>query len=340
MSEFKTFEDTSVLRDFSALSRKEFEALLRDYRSIPESDLIEWINRLRVERNAVILAHNYQELEVQNTADYIGDSLGLSIEATKSDASIIVFCGVDFMAESAKILNPDKKVIIPDNRADCPMARMVSAAGLRKMKLLYPDAVVVTYVNSTADVKAESDICCTSANAVEVVKSLGDKKIIFAPDKNLALYVEKMTGADIIPWEGFCYVHNSFSARDVNVALEEYPGALFIAHPEAPMDVLDRADLITSTSGMVKWVEENTDIIAERGVIIGTEVGLVNQVLAKHPGARIYPLFDKAICRTQKMIDLPKICWALENEQFEVEIDEAIRIRAYTSLKRMIDIVP
>ncbi len=340
MSEFKTFEDTSVLRDFSALSRKEFEALLRDYRSIPESDLIEWINRLRVERNAVILAHNYQELEVQNTADYIGDSLGLSIEATKSDASIIVFCGVDFMAESAKILNPDKKVIIPDNRADCPMARMVSAAGLRKMKLLYPDAVVVTYVNSTADVKAESDICCTSANAVEVVKSLGDKKIIFAPDKNLALYVEKMTGADIIPWEGFCYVHNSFSARDVNVALEEYPGALFIAHPEAPMDVLDRADLITSTSGMVKWVEENTDIIAERGVIIGTEVGLVNQVLAKHPGARIYPLFDKAICRTQKMIDLPKICWALENEQFEVEIDEAIRIRAYSSLKRMIDIVP
>ena len=340
MSEVKTFEETSVLRDYSVLSRKDFEISLSCYRRLPENALTERINRLRIEKNAVILAHNYQELKVQNIADYIGDSLGLSIEATETDASIVVFCGVDFMAESAKILNPDKRVIIPDNRADCPMARMISAEGLRKMKQLYPEAVVVTYVNSTAEVKAESDICCTSANAVEVVKSLGNKKIIFTPDKNLALYVEKMTGADIIPWEGFCYVHNSFTSMDVNVALEEYPGALFIAHPEAPMDVLDRADLITSTSGMIKWVDRNLDLVAERGVIIGTEIGLVNQILAKHPEARIYPLFDRAICRTQKMIDLPKICWALENEQFEIEIVEETRLRAYNSLKRMIDIVP
>ena len=340
MSETKTVEEPAVLSDFSNLSLNEFTAELQPYRAIPEKELLIRIEQLKKDKNAVILAHNYQDLKVQVLADFLGDSLGLSIEATKTDASLIVFCGVDFMAESAKILNPEMKVIIPDNRADCPMAKMVTASSLKEMKARYPKAVVVTYVNSTAEVKAESDICCTSANAIQVVQSLGDRQIIFTPDQNLALYVEKMTGADIIPWEGFCYVHDSFSARDVEEAFEDHPDAFFIAHPEAPMEVLEKADFITSTSGMLVWVEKNLDIIADRGVIIGTEVGLIDQILQKHPGKKIFPLFDKAICRTQKLIDLPKVCWALENEQFEVDIPEDVRGRAYSSLKRMIDIIP
>lgn len=286
------------------------------------------------------MVHNYQRLEIQDLADFLGDSLGLSIEASKSDASLIVFCGVDFMAESAKILSPDKKVLLPDRKANCPMAMMVDIDKLREMKKLYPEAVVVTYVNSTAEVKAESDICCTSSNAVEVVRSLGKRKIIFTPDQNLAIYAKLKTGADIIPWEGFCYVHDAFTVRDVEVALNEHPSALFIAHPECQMEVLNRADLVTSTSGMVKWVAENLDIVDQRGVIIGTEVGLVNQLNKRFPGRKIYPLFDRSICWTMKLTTLAKVCWSIENEQYEITVPEDIREKAYTALKRMIDIRP
>jgi quinolinate synthase len=244
------------------------------------------------------------------------------------------------MAESAKILNPDKKVIFPNRKADCPMAKMVEVEALRGLKDEYPEAVVVTYVNSSAEVKAESDICCTSANAVEVVRTLGNRKIIFTPDKNLALYVKRITGADIIPWEGFCYVHDAFTDRDVEIAKNEYPDAYFIAHPECSMEVLEKADEVTSTAGMVRWVETHQTQIRERGVIIGTEVGLVHQLQKKYPKGKIYPLFDRAICVTQKMITLHHLCWSIETEQYEIAIPEEIRIKAYRALKRMIEILP
>lgn len=338
--EISTFKGSIGQTEFEKNSGGGQVADLKEYQKLTAEELRERIMRARKAKNAVLLVHNYQPLEIQEFADYLGDSLGLSIEATKTETSLIVFCGVDFMAESAKILNPEKKVVIPDRRADCPMAKMVDIEELRELKKRYPGAVVVTYVNSTADVKAESDICCTSANAVQVVRSLVDKKIIFTPDKNLALYTKKMTGADIIPWEGFCYVHDAFGDRDVEEALNAHPGAVFIAHPECTMEVLDRADLVTSTSGMVKWVDGNLDTIDKRGVIIGTEVGLVNQLRKKYPSREIHPLFDRGICKTQKLTNLPNLCWALENEQYEVNVPEDIRVKAYSALKRMIDILP
>ncbi|NQS98531.1 MAG: quinolinate synthase NadA [candidate division Zixibacteria bacterium] len=313
---------------------------IEEYKKLPHEELNRRINRAKKLKNVVLLVHNYQRLEIQEHADLLGDSLGLSIEASKTDASLIVFCGVDFMAESAKILNPEKKVVLPHDRADCPMAKMVDLEGLRALKKKHPHALVVTYVNSTAEVKAESDICCTSANAVEVVRSLGDKKIIFTPDRNLAIYTQRMTGANIIPWEGYCYVHDSLSEREVELAQAEYPDAVFIAHPECPMEVLEKADLITSTSGMVKWVDENQDTVNSRGVIIGTEEGLVRQLQKKYPQGKIFPLFDKAICATQKLITLPYLCRAIEIEQFEIEVPQDTRKKAYLALKRMIDILP
>ena len=313
---------------------------IAEYKKLPQEELKRRIDRAKKLKNAVILVHNYQRLEIQELADYLGDSLGLSIQATKTDSPLIVFCGVDFMAESAKILNPDKKVILPHPKADCPMAKMVNLEGLREMKQKYPAAVVVTYVNSTAEVKAESDICCTSANAVEVVRSLGNKKIIFVPDRNLALYAKKITGADIIPWEGFCYVHDAFTKRDVAVARHEHPNAVLIAHPECAMEVLEEADVITSTSGMVKWAGQNQEIVNSRGAIIGTEIGLVDQIIAKYPAGKIYPLFDKAICATQKFITLPRLCWAIENDQVEITLPEEIRIKAHSALQRMVEVLP
>ncbi|MBL7190515.1 quinolinate synthase NadA [bacterium] len=313
---------------------------LSDYKQLSDEDLKERIVLLKREKNAVILVHNYQRDEIQDLADYLGDSFGLSVTASKTDADLIVFCGVDFMAESAKILNPGKKVVIPDIKADCPMAHMVELESLRNLKRENPDAIVVTYVNSTAEVKAESDICCTSANAVEVVKSLNGHRIIFTPDANLAEYTRRLTGADIIPWEGFCYVHDAFGAIDVEQALSEHPGAYFIAHPECRWEVLQKADYITSTSGMIRWVNEHLDVIDRRGVIIGTEVGLIRQLQRKYPGRKIFPLFDRAICRTQKLTTLPKLCWSLEHEQYEIILDEDTIRKAENSLKRMLEVTP
>lgn len=311
---------------------------LTEYQKLPPEELKEHISRLRKEKNAVILVHNYQRQEIQVLADFLGDSLGLSIEATRTDSRLIVFCGVDFMAESAKILNPTKKVVLPDRRANCPMALMVDPEGLRALKNKHPDAVVVTYVNSTAEVKAESDVCCTSANAIQVVQTLGDKEIIFTPDANLAEYTRRKTGANIIPWEGFCYVHDAFGELDVEAALREHPGALFIAHPECRWEVLAKADYVTSTSGMIKWVKNNLDLVDRHGVIIGTEIGLVEQLQRIYPGRKIFPLFDKAVCSTQKLVTLPKLCWSLEQEEYEITLPDDILNNAYAALKGMIEI--
>ncbi|TKJ41908.1 quinolinate synthase [candidate division LCP-89 bacterium B3_LCP] len=311
---------------------------VREYSTLPVDELVSRIKRAKKKKNAVLLVHNYQRMEVQQLADFLGDSLGLAREATRTDADIIVFCGVDFMAETAKILNPDKKVLLPDHRADCPMARMIDAPLLTEAKRKYPGAVVVTYVNSTAEVKALSDICCTSSNAIKVVKSLGDKQIIFTPDKNLAEYCRQHTGADIIPWEGHCYVHDQFTTEDVKIALEMHPDAIFIAHPECRMEVLSIADHVASTTGMVNFVTDNQDEIREKGIIIGTEIGLVEQINTEYPDLPLYPLTSTAICATQKLTNLAKVAWCIETQSNEIILDEEVRCRAYGAVKRMIDI--
>lgn len=312
---------------------------IREYSVLPEDELIARIERARIEKNAVILAHNYQRQEVQKVSDFLGDSLGLAREAAETDADMIVFCGVDFMAETAKILNPKKKVLLPDHRADCPMARMIDAPSLMEGKKKYHDAAVVTYVNSTAEVKALSDICCTSSNAVKVVRTLGERQILFTPDRNLAEYCRSQTGANIIPWEGYCYVHDQFSAADVEEAKKEHPGAIFIAHPECRMEVLERADRVASTTGMVNFVQDHQTEVGEGGIIIGTEIGLVEQLNAAYPNLSIFPLTSSAICATQKLTNLAKVTWCIETEMHEITLDEEVRCRAYDAVKRMIDIV-
>jgi len=308
------------------------------YTHLSQKELTERIRTAKREKNAVLLVHNYQKLEIQELGDFLGDSLGLSQEAAKTEADLIEFCGVDFMAESAKILNPNKTVLIPEREARCPMAAMITPEGLRKMKGEHPDAVVVCYVNTSAAIKAESDICCTSSNAVQVVQSLGERDIIFVPDKNLASYVSRMTGANIIPWDGYCYVHNDFTVRDVKEARGKYPRAMLVVHPECPPDVIDEADWVASTSGMVKYVEQHREEIRGSGVIIGTEIGLVQQLQKKHADLDIIPLSDWAICTQMKLTNLAKVAWSMENGQYEIHMPEKIMERARLSLQKMLEI--
>ncbi len=310
---------------------------VEEYKKLPEPELIARIEKAKKEKNAIILAHNYQKLEVQQVADYLGDSLGLSRIAAETDADVVVFCGVDFMAESAKILSPNKTVLLPEIEATCPMANMITPENLIKAKAENPDSIVVAYVNTTADVKALVDICCTSANAVDVIGSLPDKEILFVPDKNLGAYVEKTTGAKINPWNGYCYVHNFLSVEDVKRARQEHPGAVFVVHPESPSDVVALADKVMSTSGMVKYVENITnDDDKKRGVIIGTEIGLVNQLRKKHPDVNIWALSDFAVCGTMKMTTLSKVCWSIETGNYEIKISDDVMKKARRSLEKMI----
>ncbi len=311
---------------------------LREYSLLSFEELTDRIVQAKRDKNAVLLVHNYQRMEVQKVADFLGDSLGLAEEATRTEADIIVFCGVDFMAQTAKILNPEKKVLMPDLRADCPMAKMIDARSLGEMRRKHPQAVVVSYVNTTAEVKALSDICCTSSNAVKVVQSLKDQQILFTPDRNLAEYCRTRTGADIIPWEGYCYVHDDFRAEQVVEARKAHSEALFIAHPECRPEVLALADHITSTSGMVHYVEEHREEIRSRGIIIGTEVGLVEQLQDRFRDLTIFPLSSHAICATMKLTTLAKVAWCLETESNEIQLDEDIRERASRAVQRMMEI--
>ena len=312
---------------------------LDEYENLSHEELIERIQTAKREKKAVLLVHNYQKLEIQALADFVGDSLGLSQEAAKTDADLIEFCGVDFMAESAKIVNPEKTVLIPEKEARCPMAAMITAESLRKMKTEHPKAIVVCYVNTTADVKAESDICCTSSNVVNVIKSLGDREIIFVPDKNLASYAARETGAHIIPWDGHCYVHNDFTVDDVKNAKNKHPRAKLIVHPECPPEVIDEADYVTSTSGMVTYVEQNQEEIRKTGVVIGTEIGLVQQLQKKNPDLEIYPLSEWAICTQMKLNNLVKVAWSLENDEYQVELPDDILKKARRSLERMLEVI-
>ena len=305
-----------------------------DYAALPKEELRERIQRRKEELNAVILGHNYQRVEIQGVSDYLGDSLGLSQEAAATEADTIVFCGVHFMAETAKILSPRKTVLMPDLRAGCPMADFVTAPALRRLKAQHPEAAVVAYVNSSAEVKAESDICCTSSNAVAVVESIPeDQPILFVPDRNLARYVQERTGRDnIIAWDGYCYVHDDMVLEELAKARKEHPNALVVVHPEAREDLLGEADVVTSTAGMVDLAAEND------AVIFGTERGLVDRMKEQFPEKTFIPLSGAAVCGNMKLNTLSKLAWCLDHEAHEVTLDEDVRVRAERALQRMLDL--
>jgi quinolinate synthase len=305
-----------------------------DYSALSKEELGERIRWRKSELNAVILGHNYQRIEIQDVSDFLGDSLALSQEAAETAADVIVFCGVHFMAETAKILSPEKTVLMPDLRAGCPMADFVTGDALRKQKTRYPGAAVVAYVNSSAEVKAESDITCTSANAVQVVESIpAERPIIFVPDRNLAKYVVQETGREnIIAWDGYCYVHDDMVLEELDRAKEAHPNALVVIHPEARPDLLERADRVTSTSGMVRMAEEHD------ALIIGTEKGLVDKLQERYPEKTMIPLSGAAICGNMKLNTLAKLAWSLDHGQYEVTMKEEVRARAETALRAMLEL--
>jgi quinolinate synthase len=305
-----------------------------EYAALPADELRERILRRKAELDAVILGHNYQRVEIQDVSDYLGDSLGLSQEAADTDAAVIVFCGVHFMAETAKVLSPDKMVLMPDPRAGCPMADFVTADALRNLKAQHPDAAVVAYVNSTAAVKALSDVCCTSSNAVRVVESIPeDQPIIFVPDKNLASYVAEQTGrTNIIAWEGYCYVHDDMVLDELERAKRANPTAKVVVHPEARKELLERADFVSSTSGMVDLAEKHD------ALIFGTERGLVDRLKQRYPLKTLIPLSGAAICGNMKLNTLAKLAWSLDHKRHEVVLQEDVRLGAARALRRMLDL--
>jgi len=297
--------------------------------------LIEEIHRLKEKRNAVILAHNYQPAEIQDIADYLGDSLELSRKASKTDADVIVFCGVQFMAETAAILSPDKTVLLPDINAGCPMADMITARKLRNLKKKHLDAVTVAYVNTSAEVKAEVDICCTSSNAVKVVGSLKDaKEIIFVPDKYLADYVSKRTGRKLIAWNGFCPSHVKIRPEDVLKQKRLHPRAEVMVHPECIPEVIELADDVLSTEGMCKYAKKSS----ASELIVGTEIGILHRLRKENPVKRFYPASESSVCPTMKIISLEKILWSLQEMKYEVRVPEDIQIRAKRALDGMLKI--
>ncbi len=299
--------------------------------------LLEKIRKLKDERRAVILAHNYQPGEIQDLADFTGDSLGLSIKAAETDADVIVFCGVQFMAETAAILSPEKTVLLPDKFAGCPMADMITAEQLRKLKQEHSDALVVCYVNSSAEVKAESDYCCTSANAVEIVSSLPqDRRIIFVPDQHLGRFVAERTGRDLVLWPGYCHVHVVITVDDIKNARAKYPDAIVMAHPECTEPVKELSDELLSTGQMLKFAAKST----AKQFIIATEIGIIHPLKKQNPEAEFVPASDRAICPNMKKITLDKLIGSLEDMQHKIMVPERIRIEAKKALDRMVEILP
>ncbi len=295
------------------------------------------IRKLKDDRKAVILAHNYQPGEIQDLADFTGDSLGLSIKAAETDADVIVFCGVQFMAETASILSPEKTVLLPDKSAGCPMADMITAEQLRQLKKEYPDALVVCYVNSSAEVKADSDYCCTSANAVEVVNSLPkDSRIIFVPDQHLGRFAAERTGRDLVLWPGYCHVHVVITEDDIRTARAKYPDAIVMAHPECTEPVKELSDEMLSTSQMLKFAARST---AKR-FIIATEIGIIHTLKKENPNAQFIAASERAICPNMKKITMEKIVWALEDMQYKISVPKAIREKAKKALDKMVEILP
>lgn len=296
--------------------------------------LIEKIRKLKGEKNAVILAHNYQIPDVQDIADYVGDSLGLSIQAAKTDAHVIVFCGVYFMAETAKILSPQKTVLIPEPDAGCPMAEMINASQLRALKKQHPGAKVLCYVNTTAEVKAECDMCCTSANALQIVREAfrEDDEIIFAPDRYLANYVSTSLGRSFITWKGFCPTHARILPEAVEKQKRLHPRAEVMVHPECNPAVIAVADKVLSTGGMCTYAHESPG----KEFIVGTEVGILYRLRNENPGKKFYPASELAVCPNMKRTTLEKVLWSLEEMTHEITVPKGIAARARRSIERML----
>jgi quinolinate synthase len=291
------------------------------------------INELKKKKNAVILAHNYQIGEVQEIADYLGDSLDLSRIASEVEEDVIVFAGVKFMAETAKILSPSKKVLLPRLDAGCPMADMITADELRELKAHHKDAKVVTYVNSSVEVKAESDVCCTSANAVQVVRNIDSREIIFIPDRNLGSYVHSMVpDKKLILFEGYCYVHNRIKSEEIEEMKKQFPGAKVLVHPEVRPEVIKLADEVLSTSGMLKYVSLSN----EDTFIMATEQGLLERINRENPGKKVWPAIKPKICSNMKKTSLIDILYALENDVYEIIVKEDIAKKALGALNKML----
>ncbi|MCX5633705.1 MAG: quinolinate synthase NadA [Phycisphaerae bacterium] len=299
--------------------------------------IIEKINNLKKKKNAVILAHNYQSAEIQDIADFTGDSLELSRKAADTSADVIVFCGVLFMAQTAAILSPKKTVLLPDKTAGCPMADMITAKQLGELKQKYPDAVVVCYVNSPAQVKAISDYCCTSSNAVDIVNSIdAKKKIIFVPDKNLGQVVSERTGRDMVLWPGYCPTHIFATADDVKKIQAAHPDAVTLAHPECPKPVRDCADELLSTGQMLKYAGKSD----KKEFIIATEMGIIHTLKKQNPDKTFYPASEKFICPNMKKITLEKVLFSLEDNKYIIKVPQDIAQKAKSALDKMVAVLP
>ncbi len=289
---------------------------------------------LKKEKNAVILAHNYQLPEIQDVADFVGDSLGLSIEAQKCDSKVIVFCGVYFMAETAKILSPDKTVLMPDPDAGCPMASMITVADLLELKAKHPGAKTICYVNSYADIKAHCDYCCTSANALKMVESLPYDEFIFVPDRYLGSFIKNKTGKKIHLWKGFCPVHLKFTVQNIIAMRAKYPGAKVMVHPECSEEIVAAADYALGTEGMLRHAKS---AVGESEYIIGTEESFVYRLSKEVPGKKFYALSGVCVCPNMKKTTLEKLLWCLEDMKTEIKVDPEIAEKAKLSIDRMLE---
>ena len=297
-----------------------------------DPSLIERILELKKERNAIILVHNYQLGEVQDIADFRGDSLELSQKAAQASAEVIVFCGVRFMAETASVLCPDKVILLPDLGAGCPMADMITAEELREEKKKYPMATVVCYVNSPAEVKAESDVCCTSANAIEIVKRLDTQEILFVPDQYLGHYASTKTDKKIILWPGFCPTHVRIQPEHIIQLKQDYPQAKVMVHPECRPEVIILADEVLSTGGMCRYANRSET----REIIVGTEIGMIYRLRKENPGKKFISTSEQAICPQMKLITLEKILWSLKELAPEVKIPGEVHLKAKEAIDKML----
>jgi quinolinate synthase len=295
--------------------------------------LVDKIAELKKKRNAVILAHNYQRPEVQDIADFVGDSLELSQNAVKTSADVIVFCGVYFMAETAFILNPYKKVLLPNINAGCNMADMITAEKLREKKKEFPKAKVVCYINSTADVKAESYICCTSANAVDIVRNVDANEILFVPDQYLGHYVSTQVNKIMHLWPGFCPTHVNILPDDIREKKKRYPAASVVVHPECTPEVIALADEVLSTGGMIRFARRD-DV---QQMIVGTEIAIIHRLEKENPGKKFIPASESAVCPNMKLITLESILWSLEDLKPEIKVPEGIRLKAKQTVDRMLE---
>lgn len=295
------------------------------------------IKQLKEEKNAIILAHNYQPKEIQEIADFLGDSLELCMKATEiENKDLVIFCGVDFMAETAYILNPDKKIVIPDLEAECPMAHMLPEEELLNAKEKHPDAGVILYVNSIAEAKQHADTLCTSANALKVAQSLPQDKILFGPDNNLGNHVAKQISKEIIPVPkgGHCYVHKLFHVEDIELKRSEYPHAEILCHPECNMDVQEACDKVLSTGGMLKYIAQSD----KEEFVIGTEVDMITRLENEIPGKKLYPLLEGAICNTMKLHTLEKVRDALKNEAPQITVPKGVAEKSLKATRHMLNV--